>query len=138
MKFTNESPYQLIPEGLHEITILTYEEVPNTFYKEGEPDHRKTRLTWTFQMKDGISTTKYFTGKNLGSNKANLTKLVAAVLDKAPKELTDKDKEIDTKKMIGEKVLIKVIHTIDDENQTWHKIQRVLPTSMKKKEDLPF
>jgi len=137
VKFANESPYTLIDEGQYPITILSYEETPNTYYKEGEADHRKTRLTWIFQMPDGISTTKYFTGKNLGSNKANLVKLVAAVLGKAPKELTDKDKEIDTVKMIGKKVMIKVVHVEDDENQTWHKIQSVKPIG-KKKDKMPF
>ena len=139
MKFTNVSPYTLIDEGTYKITILTHEETPNTFYKEGEPDHRKMRLTWVFQMPDGVSTVKYYTGRNLGSVKANLVKLVAAVLGKNPKELTDKDKEIDTKAIIGKKVMIKIIHETDDDNQTWHKIQNVKPVGAKNSSgDLPF
>lgn len=139
MKFANVSPYQLIPEGSYPVTILSFEEVTNTYYKEGEPEHRKTRLTWNFEMPDGVSIIKYFTGKNLGSTKANLVKLVAAVLGKSPKQLTDKDKEIDTEKIIGKKVMIKVVHIEDEEEegQMWHRIQSVKPIS-KKKDKTPF
>jgi len=141
VKFDNSSPYQLIDEGQYPVTILSFEELPNSYYKDGEPEHRKTRLTWNFEMPDGMTVIKFFTGKNLGSAKANLTKLVAAVLGKSPKELTDKDKEIDTEKMIGKKVMIKVIHFEDpeEESQIWHRIQSVKPIAKSKKaEDIPF
>jgi len=138
VKLTNESPYQLIEEGQYTVTILSVEESPNQYYKEGEPEHRKTRLTWILEMPDGISTTRFFTGKNVGSAKGNMTKLLAAVLGKNVSELTDEDKKTDTDDLIGKKVMIKVIHVDDDEGQTWHRIQSVKPVGKSKKDKMPF
>ena len=140
MKLAVESPYQLIPEGQYTVTVLSVEESANSFYKEGEPEHKKTRLTWNLEMPDGISTIKFWTGTNIGSNKANLTKLVAAVLGKRTGDLTEAEKKkFDTDDAIGKKVLIKVIHKEDDEGQTWHRIDSVKPVPKKgKKDDLPF
>ena len=139
VKFVNESPFVLIDEGQYPVTILSVEETANTFYKEGEPEYRKTRLTWTFEMPDGKTTIRFYTGKNLGSAKANLTKLCAAVLGKQVGELTDKEKnDFDSEQIIGKKVMIKIIHTEDDEGNTWHRIQWVKPIEVKKGKDLSF
>jgi hypothetical protein len=139
MKFVNESPLVLIDEGVYPVTILSVEESLNQYYKEGEPEYRKTRLTWTFEMPDGKTTIRFYTGKNLGSQKANLAKLCAAVAGKAVSELTDKEKnDFSDQDMIGKKVMIKIIHTEDDDGNTWHRIQSVKPIETKKGKPMPF
>ena len=89
-------------------------------------------------MPDGASVIKYYTGTSVGSKKANLTKLVAAILGKKVADLTKKDKEsFDTDDAIGKKVMINIIHVEDDEGQTWHRISRVMPIK-EKKDKTPF
>ena len=121
----------LIDEGQHEATVLTINEEPNQWYKPGEdPDHRKNRWIWTLSLADG-KTIKYFTGTSIGNKKANLTKLVAAVLGKTVSQLTPEDKDdFDTDEAIGKKVSIDVIHQdSEDGSMTFNRVERISPAA---------
>jgi hypothetical protein len=146
----------LIDEGQYEATVLTVEEEPNQWFKEGEdPESKKVRWVWTLKVEDGNdSTVRFFTGTTIGNKKANLTKIAAAVLGKTVSKLTDEDKtNFDTDKAIGKKILIDIIHQeSEDGSLTYNKVDRVAPILKKAKgkkassskqdnvseEDIPF
>lgn len=134
------SPYALVPEGNYLVTIESVTEEANQWYDpEKDQPNKKNRWQWHFTMPDGVSNITYFTGTMLGTSKANLTKLVAAALGKKVGELTDKDKnDFDTDDIIGKEVMIKVIHTEENEDgNVYHKILTITPKK-EKKEKTPF
>jgi len=139
MKADIQKGYVLYPEGNHIVTILNVSEQANQYWKEGEPETRKKRWEWIFEMEDETSTIRFFTGTTIGNKKANLTKLYAAVIGKKIVDLTDKELEdFDSDNLIGKKVKIKIVNKEDEDGQEWNRIETVKPVKSKKAEDIPF